>query len=215
MTDDKPLPRIPPPWVPLAELAGWLQEMHGLTASEMRDVLVDLRAIPLPFRLLDGSSDENTPLESWEDLEVENEDWWAGRARWKQCPGSSYFPLVVSWDAVTSAVNRSRKRQERLALQPPAGGDAHPAEAQPRAPRPAYSPEALAAWFVLRVGTWSRDVRPPTEVQCLKAAGDFFEDSMPRGGQTRKTRIPRDEFRKIRRAKTPDNWRKRGPPSGR
>ena len=127
MTGDKPLSPIPPPLVPLAKLAEWLQEMHGLTESEMRDLLVDLRAIPLPFRLLDGSPDENTPLESWEDLEVENEDWWAGRARWKQYPGSSYFPLVVAWSAVTSAVNRLRKRQERLALEPPAGVGAHPA----------------------------------------------------------------------------------------
>jgi hypothetical protein len=52
VTGDKPLPRIPPRLVPLAKLAGWLQEMHGLTESEMRDLLVDLRAIPLPFRYL-------------------------------------------------------------------------------------------------------------------------------------------------------------------
>lgn len=116
MTGDKPLPRIPPLWVPLAELARWLQEMHGLTESEIRDVVLDLRGVSLWFRLLDGSPEEDENLESWNGLEV---DWEAGRARWKQAPDSKYFPLVVSWEAVRGAVDRLRKRRERLKLQAP------------------------------------------------------------------------------------------------
>ena len=43
VTGDKPLPCHPPLWVPLAELARWLQKMYGLTESEIRDVVVALR----------------------------------------------------------------------------------------------------------------------------------------------------------------------------
>jgi hypothetical protein len=115
------------------------------------------------------------------------------RRRWKECDkraaGMSIIEQTPGLDGLPQA---------------PAGVDAQPAEAQTSARQPAYSPEALAAWFVLRVFAWPKDVRPPTEGQCRKAASDFFEGS-----------IPRDEFRKIRIAKTPANWRKAGPPSGR
>ena len=115
MIGDKPLPCMPPLWPLLAELAWWLQKIHGLTESEIRDVVMDVRGVSLWFRLLDGGADEDENLESWNDLEV---DWRPGRARWKQCPDSIYFPLVVSWVAVTGSVKRMRR--ERLALQAPA-----------------------------------------------------------------------------------------------
>jgi hypothetical protein len=98
--------------------------------------------------------------------------------------------------------NKSDVRAENS--QAPLGAEAHPVEPQMTARRPAYTPKALAAWFLLRVGTWQSGVRPPTEAQCLEAATVYFEGS-----------IPRDKFREIRRAKTSPNWRKPGPPSGR
>jgi len=70
----------------------------------------------------------------------------------------------------------------------------------PSARRPSYSPSALRAWFGLRVVNWPKDAPFPTEAKDLAAAGNEFE------GQ-----IPRDEFRRIRREKTPGNWRKPGP----
>jgi hypothetical protein len=71
---------------------------------------------------------------------------------------------------------------------------------QPPAQRPPYSPEALSAWFVLRVRIWAKGVPFPTEADDRKAAGLEFEG-----------KISRDEFRDIRRAKTPKDWRKSGP----
>ena len=82
-----------------------------------------------------------------------------------------------------------------------------PAAHEPSKPRghpAAYSPQALGAWFMLRVRTWVNGVIPPTESQDLTAAADFFA-----------SKPPRDEFRRIRRDKTPENWRKSGPSSGR
>jgi hypothetical protein len=66
--------------------------------------------------------------------------------------------------------------------------------------RPSYSPDALRAWFVLRVRTWPEDAPFPTEAQDLAAARNSFEG-----------RISRDPFRDIRRAKTPASWRESGP----
>jgi hypothetical protein len=71
---------------------------------------------------------------------------------------------------------------------------------RPPAPRPSYSPDGLGAWFLLRVGTWSKVERPPTETQDLEAARVYFDG-----------KIPRDEFRGIRKEKTPKTWRKSGP----
>jgi hypothetical protein len=103
--------QIPPLWVPLAELARWLQEMHELTQSEIRDLVVDLRRWPTNFQV------EDEIITGWPGWKVE---WEAGRARWKQDPDGIDYPLEVSWDAVTDAVTRLRKRQERLAVQAPA-----------------------------------------------------------------------------------------------
>ena len=111
--------QIPPLRLPLAELPGWLQKMHGLTGSQIRDVIVELLRFPPNFRLLDGSREEDENLTSWNDLKALDDDWGAGRVRWKQDPDSTYFPLVVLWAAVTDAVNQLRRR-ERLALQAPA-----------------------------------------------------------------------------------------------
>jgi hypothetical protein len=71
---------------------------------------------------------------------------------------------------------------------------------RPPALRPSYSPDSLGAWFLLRVGTWPKEEPPPTEPQDLEAARVFFDG-----------KIPRDEFRGIRREKTPETWRKSGP----
>ena len=119
VTGAKPLPRIPPPRVPLAELARWLSERHGLTESETGDVVVDLRRCPFGYWTAAPMRKHLTKLERLGG----GERWWAGRARWKQYPDSNYFPLVVAWEAVTAAVNL-RKRPERLALQAPAGAGA-------------------------------------------------------------------------------------------
>ena len=77
-------------------------------------------------------------------------------------------------------------------------------EKRAREPRPAYSAEALSAWFFLRVKIWPKHDVPPTEAQDAAAAAAYFEG-----------KIPRDKFREIRRAKVPENWLKPGPPSGR
>jgi hypothetical protein len=72
------------------------------------------------------------------------------------------------------------------------------ADAAPR--RPSYSPDACRGWFVLRTRTWPEQAPYPSEEEDLEAAQNYFEG-----------RIPRDEFREIRRRSTPDNWRKPGP----
>jgi hypothetical protein len=86
---------------------------------------------------------------------------------------------------------------ERTDLQPEDG-------AGPKLPRTnakqAYSPEALAAWFLLRVKTWPKGEPPPSEADCIAAAQAYFADAPGR-----------DPIREIRRQKTPESWRKRGP----
>jgi hypothetical protein len=90
------------------------------------------------------------------------------------------------------------------------GGRVAPASAPPEPGPPsggtkqAYSPDALAAFFMLRVKTWPKDAPPPTENECIAAVRDYFAD--PPG---------RDVIREIRRQKTPESWRKRGPRSRR
>lgn len=66
--------------------------------------------------------------------------------------------------------------------------------------RPVYSDEALNGWFLLRVRGWPKDAPPPNADACLAAARQHFEGA-----------IPRDPFRRIRRMKTPESWRKTGP----
>jgi hypothetical protein len=78
--------------------------------------------------------------------------------------------------------------------------DSSGASERPSAPRPSYSPDSLGAWFLLRVGTWPKEEPPPTETQDLEAARVYFDG-----------KIPRDEFRGIRKEKTPKTWRKSGP----
>lgn len=93
-----------------------------------------------------------------------------------------------------------------------------PAESAPAAPSPpepvmsaeslparasagqAYSREALAAWFFLRVKTWPKGERTPSEPECIAAAESYFADAPGR-----------DVIREIRQEKTPESWRKRGP----
>jgi hypothetical protein len=65
--------------------------------------------------------------------------------------------------------------------------------------RPVFSPEALSAWFLLRVQRWPKDAPFPNEEADLAAARNHFEGN-----------IPRDPFREIRRKKVPENWRKSG-----
>jgi hypothetical protein len=103
VTGDKPLPRIPPMWVPLAELARWLWDRHGLTESEIGDVVVDLRRISMNFQV------EDEIIWGWPGWTV---DWEAGRARWKQDADGIDYPLEVSWAAVTDAVTRLRRHTD-------------------------------------------------------------------------------------------------------
>lgn len=97
-----------------------------------------------------------------------------------------------------------------------AAAAAEPAPAAPSPPEPVvtaegppprtdaaqavYTPEALRAWFLLRVKTWPKGQPPPREADCIAAAKAYFADAPGR-----------DEFREIRRQKTPEDWRKRGP----
>ena len=63
-----------------------------------------------------------------------------------------------------------------------------------------YNLAALSAWYLLRVKTWPRDQRGPTEEQDWEDARAAFVDH-----------VPRREIRAIRREKAPENWRKSGP----
>jgi hypothetical protein len=63
-----------------------------------------------------------------------------------------------------------------------------------------YNLAALSAWYVLRIKTWPRDQRGPTEEQDWEEARAAFNDHVPRGA-----------IREIRREKAPENWRKSGP----
>ena len=87
--------------------------------------------------------------------------------------------------------------------QPKAGtSDANAPAAPPSTEMPPsaqYTAATLAAWFLLRVASWRKDLPLPSEADDYKAACDHFGN------------IPRDPFREIRRAKTPPNWRKPGP----
>lgn len=78
-----------------------------------------------------------------------------------------------------------------------------PAEAPPpipkAAPKAAYSANALAAWFLLRERTWPEGKPPPNRPADRTAALEYFD------------KLPADEFRRIRTAKTSETWRKRGP----
>ena len=74
--------------------------------------------------------------------------------------------------------------------------DDHPGEK----PKLTYSPEALCAWFIFRVVSWPADAATPAERDCQIAAAAIFHTLPSRG-----------EFRKIRAANTPSEWRKQGP----
>ena len=66
-----------------------------------------------------------------------------------------------------------------------------------------YTAKALGAWFVHREGTWkieNPEAPYPNRARDLAAADSYFSG-----------RIPPDEFRRIRKEKTSEDWRKRGP----
>lgn len=63
-----------------------------------------------------------------------------------------------------------------------------------------YNLVALSGWYLLRVKTWPRDQRGPTEEQDWNDARAAFIDD-----------VPRSEIRKIRKKHAPENWRKSGP----
>lgn len=67
-------------------------------------------------------------------------------------------------------------------------------------PRPEYSSERLAGWFMIRVNGWPSAAPFPSEAMDQADAKLAFSGAIPRG-----------EFRKIRAAKTPPEWRKSGP----
>jgi hypothetical protein len=81
--------------------------------------------------------------------------------------------------------------------EPVMSAESPPARASPKQ---AYSPEAMGAWFYLRVQTWPKGEPPPSEADCIAAAQSYFDDAPGR-----------DAIRPIRQTKTPDSWRKRGP----
>jgi hypothetical protein len=110
--------QIPPLWVPLAELAWWVRDMHDLTESEIRDVVVDLRGDPSRFRVSFRPGVERA-VTDWKDWVV---DWEAGTVRGNRHPDGPGFALEVSWDAVAGAVVRLRMRQRREAARALAPG---------------------------------------------------------------------------------------------
>lgn len=67
-------------------------------------------------------------------------------------------------------------------------------------PNASYSPEALAAWYLLRVHTWPSNQPGPTEAGDHAAALKHFGSIVTRG-----------EIRRIRRDKARPEWRKPGP----
>jgi len=110
-TGDQPLPPLYPP---MTELAFWLQKIYGLTVTEIRDVILDLRSISPNFRV-SYSADEDKIIRGWPDWDV---NWKTFRARRKNPGGRIDYPLTVSWEAAERAVKRVRR--DRLASSAPA-----------------------------------------------------------------------------------------------
>jgi hypothetical protein len=72
-----------------------------------------------------------------------------------------------------ATIERVRRRWDERALR-----SAGMRDGPLRAPAGVDPPEALVACFVLPVETWPRDVRPPTEDQCRKAASDVLAEEI-------------------------------------
>lgn len=168
-------------------LPAWGQETADIAKAPWRDTLV-----PIPPEDFAGPSALTVQMNGWAYPPPMNRRY---EGRWWQ--GMRFEAAAVQ------AAFRA------------APGPAEPAPAVPSPPEPviaaeslspranagqAYSPEALAAWFLLRVRTWPKGKPPPTEAECIAAAQNYFADAPGR-----------DLIRPIRQKKTPDDWRKRGP----
>lgn len=114
--------------------------------------------------------------------------------------GQQAFMLVLHWPDV-ERIARGRApgptiEGEAMAV----AALALPAPEKAPQVRAAYSESALAAWFMLREHSWPAERPTPNEAADMEAARRHF-DSIP----------ARDEFRRIRQAKTSETWRKPGP----
>jgi hypothetical protein len=171
VTGDKPLP-LPPRLTPWVELARWLRDMHVLTATEVRDVCVDLRRFPMWFRV-SFSAEQDEIITGWNEWVV---DWEAGRVRWKQDPPGIDYPLTVLWDAVADAVTRLRKRQERdgwhQAPIPEASRSIAPRPAESEPPRRGRRPVKRDA----TVAAMKEDIE--TKKETLKSLKDAKPESL-------------------------------------
>jgi hypothetical protein len=163
--------------------------MYGLTESEIRDVILDLRRWPMNFRVSDGSPEEDENLTSWNDLEVLDDDWGAGRVRWKQTPEGIDFPLKVSWEAVMDAVTRLRQRER-----PEKAATTKPANVPYR--------ELLHWWTTeYRPKHPDPDKRPDVDTQRADAAAAFPAYTPPTPTMMQKLRAEKS---------TPGEWREAG-----
>jgi hypothetical protein len=201
---------IPPLRVRLTALRALLMNKHGLTESEVDDVVVDLCRVPMRFRLA-WSEDV---FWSWDDLQV---NWAPGRARDKRHLNGPALPLEVLRDAVTDAVTRLRMRQrrERQALPTPAPEpethvDAPPPPipparsapvspvTPPRKPRLRY-PELRQWWVAEYLPLHSEpDKRPSRKMQRADAAKRFRDHAPPSETTMQRLRAEKD---------TPGEWR--------
>ena len=119
-------------------------------------------------------------------------------------PGASAYPVEVYWPDVERLAEPARNT---VTIEGKAETCVHAlapsttaATAPPHAVRAAYSEAALAAWFKVREHSWPAEHPTPTENADVLAAREYF-DAIP----------SRDGFRRIRQAKTSENWRKPGP----
>jgi hypothetical protein len=191
--------QIPPLWVPLAELARWLQDMHGLTEAEIRDVVLDLRRVSLWFQVSFRDGVERV-VTDWDDWVV---NWETGTVRGNKHPDGPDFPLEVLWDAVADAVTRLRSRQRRERLAVPA-----PTPPKPKAPVEAPPPpkaipptKLLAAWAEYLTQHPDPDTRPNKDAQRAGMAAAFPDHAPP--DERAMQRLRADPI-------TPPKWREGG-----
>lgn len=114
--------------------------------------------------------------------------------------GQPLFPLVLHWpDVERVAKGRAPGPTIDGVIEPPVLS-AIAAPISEQLVRAVYSAPAMAAWFKEREYSWPPGEPKPNEAADMAAAKRHF-DSVP----------SRDEFRRIRQAKTSEKWRKMGP----
>lgn len=111
---------------------------------------------------------------------------------WSEVWWSLLFPrsgVEALWPATTKGTQRTKAASAVVPKDKKSGAE--------------YSENALRGWFVLRVKTWPKGTAAPSEEVDWEAAKSYFEPP-----------VPREEFRRVRREKVPQNWRNPGPRKG-